>query len=240
MKEKIALVCIAKNEDDYIQEWIDYHKKIGFNNIFIFQNDWRWGKQCENVHLLEFDGPNRQQSAYNWFAHETNRHFEWAAFLDVDEFLVLKKHRTIQDFLEEYDDLPAIGINWVLFGDNFLTNKSEEKSVLKRFTMRQNAPNMHIKTIIRLDQPFRMFTHHPDIPWYCTNRQIHEGPFNENGPIDVAQINHYFCKTQEEFHDKIARGLADDAEKMRPFSDFHRHNFNEIEDLHALNIINTL
>ena len=36
---KIALVCIAKNEDNYIKEWITYHKKLGFDDIFIYEND---------------------------------------------------------------------------------------------------------------------------------------------------------------------------------------------------------
>ena len=35
---KVALVCIAKEEDNYIQEWIDYNKKLGFDDIIIYQN----------------------------------------------------------------------------------------------------------------------------------------------------------------------------------------------------------
>ena len=54
----VALVCIAKNEDNYIQEWIDYHLKLGFNDIHIFQNDWRFEKQIPNEHVYfhEYDG----------------------------------------------------------------------------------------------------------------------------------------------------------------------------------------
>lgn len=237
MKRKVALVCIAKNEDDYIQEWIDYHKKLGFDDIFIFQNNWRWHGACENVHKIEFDGPNMQQPAYNFFSYKMKDHFEWAAFFDVDEFLVLKKHNNISEFLNEYANFPAIGINEVLFGNNFLTQKTEEKSVLKRFTRRQNAINMHIKTFIRLDQDFHMFTHHPSIVWYCTKGFPHTGPFNHEGSIDVAQLNHYFCKTQEEFVDKIEKGLADNVLEKRTFDDFHRHNFNDIEDYDAMNFL---
>lgn len=38
---RTALVCIAKNEDNYIDEWIDYHKLAGFDDVFVVQNDWR-------------------------------------------------------------------------------------------------------------------------------------------------------------------------------------------------------
>lgn len=34
--QRAALVCIAKDEDDYIQEWIAYHKKLGFDDIYVY------------------------------------------------------------------------------------------------------------------------------------------------------------------------------------------------------------
>jgi phosphosulfolactate synthase (CoM biosynthesis protein A) len=35
---KVALVCVAKNEDNYIDEWLNYYNKLGFDNIFMYQN----------------------------------------------------------------------------------------------------------------------------------------------------------------------------------------------------------
>jgi hypothetical protein len=64
---RVALVCIAKNEDPYIQEWIDYNKKLGFDDIFIYQNDWRWDGESENVHKFVIDGKSKQREAYNHF-----------------------------------------------------------------------------------------------------------------------------------------------------------------------------
>jgi len=37
-----ALVCIAKNEDHYIEEWIAYHLKLGFDHIFIYAYNWEF------------------------------------------------------------------------------------------------------------------------------------------------------------------------------------------------------
>lgn len=39
---KTALVCIAKDEDHYIAEWIKYHTKLGFDEIFVYENSWRY------------------------------------------------------------------------------------------------------------------------------------------------------------------------------------------------------
>ena len=205
---KVALVCIAKNEENYIQEWINYHKKIGFDNIFIYQNDWRWFGESENVHKIELDGKNQQLVAYNTFLNVYKNEFDWVAFFDVDEFLVLKKHKTIQEFLLEYSNFDCVGINWVLFGNNGNTNLDSEYSLLKRFTKRQSDVNQHVKSIVKLNKGIVMLTHSPTTTWVNTEKEYKLGPFNIGGSIDIAQINHYFCKTEDEFKEKIKKGKA--------------------------------
>ena len=71
--------------------------------------------------------------------------------------------------------------------------------------------------------------HNPYGDWLGSDGQMHTYAFCENGNTQEAQVNHYFCKTYEEWKQKQARGCADSAE-IRPDSDFDRHNFNEIED----------
>jgi hypothetical protein len=154
-------------------------------------------------------------------------------FMDVDEFLVLKKHNNIKEFIEEYKDCNAIGINWFLYGDNGLQNTGEDRSVLKRFTKRQKKVNNHIKSIIKLKPNTEMGTHEiQGESWYDTNRKQNQGPFNPDGPTDVAYINHYFCKTFSEFKKKVSRGRAD-CDQFRKLSEFEEHNFNEVEDFSA-------
>lgn len=33
---KTALVCIAKREDYYIEEWLRYNFKLGFDDIWVY------------------------------------------------------------------------------------------------------------------------------------------------------------------------------------------------------------
>ena len=35
----LALCCIVKDEDEYLQEWIKYHLKIGVQHFFIYDNE---------------------------------------------------------------------------------------------------------------------------------------------------------------------------------------------------------
>ena len=41
---KVALVAIAKNEENYLKEWVDYNLKIGFTDIYVYQNNWRYDR----------------------------------------------------------------------------------------------------------------------------------------------------------------------------------------------------
>jgi hypothetical protein len=120
----IALVCIAKNEDHYIDEWLQYHFGIGFFKTFVYQNNWRYAgdktQYGDKVEWIEFDGEVQQLPAYNDFLYGRGEGFDFAAFIDVDEFIVLNKDPDISTFLEDYTDEYAVGLNWKVFGDSNL------------------------------------------------------------------------------------------------------------------------
>lgn len=250
----LALVCIAKNEDNYINEWILYNKFLGFDKIFIYQNNWRLDPKILDIfgnilHCIEFDGEFQQISAYNHFISNFSSEFDWAAFIDCDEFIYLKKHDNIKNFIEDYSKCEAISINWALFGDNgHNTVRLNNYSLLERFTKRQKEVCPQVKNLIRLHpkvkgrsikkKSIKMRIHHPSgLKSYDTNMNRVIGPWNSLGDYNVAQINHYFCKTFEEFALKSSRGRADSRGK-RSVNDFYSHNFNEVDDYGALNFLN--
>jgi len=213
---KVALVCVAKNEDNYIEEWIKYNLKLGFDNIFIYANDWKYTNNNTDIIIIEKNGKAVQSNSYNDFKLNFNNNYNWAAFFDVDEFLVLKKHNNIKSFLEEYDDCNAIGINWAMFGNNgHETVLNNNYSVLERFTKRGDinfGGNKHIKTIVKLPCNKYQDIHCVCGDWFNLNKEIRSGAFNE--PIDwsIAQLNHYFSKSTEELKQKCNRGRADTGE----------------------------
>jgi hypothetical protein len=233
---KVALVCIAKNEDDYIQEWIDYNLKLGFDHIYIYQNDWRCSIEHPNITNIEYDGVGRQNEAYNDFMQERSSNYDWVAYFDVDEFLVLKKHFSIKDFINSYMEYNVIGINWRLFGDNGLTEKGDDLSVLKRFTKGQKDLNPHVKSIVKVtDPPMRVGLHTSEkenVLVVGTNGKTFVGPFNYEGDYRIAQLNHYFTKTKQEFIEKCARGRAS-INLFRKVEEFDEHNPNEVDDFAA-------
>ena len=46
---KICLCVIAKNENLYAREFVEHYKKIGYNNIFLYDNNEKNGEHFEDV-----------------------------------------------------------------------------------------------------------------------------------------------------------------------------------------------
>lgn len=170
------------------------------------------------------------------------------AFFDVDEFLCLPADGSLQDFLAHYQDMYSVCVNWRLFGDGGLSFDPGVTSCLKRFTRCQRGLNRHVKTVVHTSMcknALRFVNPHctHGSLWgsvACNTAKTHfvHGPYNEDNQHEIAWLNHYFCKTRQEWRMKKARGRADipEADKLhfRPDSEFDEHNFNEAEDLTAL------
>ena len=235
---KCALVCIAKNEDHYIEEWINYHKRIGFDDIVIYQNDWRYSG--DDVIKFIIDGDEKQPLAYNDFLKNHSKEYDWIAFFDVDEFLVLKKHDNLHSLLEEYNDAESLAINWVIFGSNgHETVIKNNYNVLSRFTKRGKAVDDHIKIIVNtkyLNSRTKFINPHfvGGLSWIDSNSRRGNGPFNEFGSDDVVQLNHYFGKSTEEYKEKLKRGRSDSIQLKRTQEDYEQYDQNEIVDFSAL------
>ena len=235
---KIALVAIAKDEDKYLQEWIDHYKKTGFDKIYLYENNYRSKIEDPLMIKIPCDGECKQLYAYNHFIQNYGPSYDWAAFFDIDEFLVLKKHLNIKEFINEYGhDTYALAINWIFFGNNFIEEYDpNNNSLINRFKMRQKRVNEHIKSIIKIHQNIQMnHPHCPNVNWKDTNNFYGNGPVNYNGTDDVAQLNHYVCKTKYEYMEKVLRGRAD-VPVSRSIEEFEGMNYNEVEDLFLSNL----
>lgn len=243
---KTALVCIAKNEDNYIDEWIDYHLKLGFDDIFIYENDWEWKPAVENpnVHLIPWPGKIQQLPAYNNFIDEHFTDFNFAAFLDVDEFLATT-YSSIKEYLMNCTEYPSIAVNWRFFGDNNVEFSENNYSVIKRFTKAEKKLNKHVKIIINFDKAknlLKFYNPHAVKPignTISSDLKRTVDIFDEEGTNETIQINHYL-KTREEYVKRAQLGTPDikltkDQVKNR-IKNFDEQNpkSNEVDDFRAL------
>lgn len=235
---KVGLVNVAKWEDYYLKEWLDYNQKLGFDKVLMYQNDW----ECKLDHpILEkgvCNGNSIQVPLYNQVLND-NTEYDWLAFIDCDEFIVLKKHNNIKELIEEYKDKTnVIGLNWFFYGNLGIESRQGD-SLLKPFKMRSKTIDQHIKVIVNARSGERMILpHNTSGTAMDTNGKIFQGPFNPNGPSDVAYINHYHNKTKEDWELRCKRGRVD-CPLQHDYSTWEReiNMNNEVEDLSAYNFL---
>jgi hypothetical protein len=235
---KVALICVAKFEDYYLKEWLDYNQKLGFDKVLLFQNDWRTDLEHPVLEKHICDGGSIQVPLYNEVLKQ-NTEYDWLAFIDCDEFIVLKKHNNIKELIEEYKDRTnVIGLNWYFFG-NLGIESREGDSLLKPFKMRNKTIDQHVKVIVNARSGERMQLPHNTLgPAMDTNGHKFNGPFNPNGPDDVAYIAHIHNKTKEDWELRCKRGRADcNLKQDLSIWDNEININNEVEDLSAYNFL---
>lgn len=228
----VTLVAIAKNEGRYIVEWIAYNLAIGFNKIIIFSNDStdymddlirKINSHDRRIQIFDWpsiEGSSPQVSAYNKSLEIVKT--KWISFLDIDEFVVPFYDDSINDFLGRLDvEISSIHVNWLNFGSSH-REVSDYDLVTQAFT--QCAPvgwanHHHFKSFARMEHVTEAHIHDivtregrrvlSDLNEFVTeqrglsNRIVHDG----------IQINHYQCKTFQEFRDRMQRGDANYASK---------------------------
>jgi hypothetical protein len=252
-----VIVCIAKKEHYYIEEFVKYHLALGFKYIYIYDNediptyDEMLAEYEKNIKVIHFPFNTYSKPVQDAALDDFVKNYLFATpithatHIDIDEFIVLKKHSNICDFINEYivDDCEGIGMNWRFFGSSGKTEKTDEP-VTSRFTMCEKNGNKHIKTLFKKDNFIKYHTCH-NIQLSkghikSTNKAIIGGPFNEHIDFNVIQLNHYKSKTLAEYRYIRLRGRADwhvqnhytDDEIKK---DFELYDINEIEDLNACN-----
>lgn len=158
---KSAIVACARWENADLSEWIEYHKALGFDHIYLYCNDddpapmrkilspyLRGAKPYVSFYHWPFKG--QQLSIYINFLESYAASSEWISFLDVDEFITLKKHRGISEFLHSFEDkFDCIYFNWLIYGNNGRLSRDEELDILPCYTRRSASVNCHTKNIFR-------------------------------------------------------------------------------------------
>ncbi len=250
---ELAVCAIFKNEGRFLQEWLTFHHGIGVNHFYLYndasEDDFQSVLQPwiarGLVTIIEWP-TQAQVPAYNHCVRTFRQQAKWIAFIDLDEFLFSPQGQDLPQVLQEYADLPAIFVYWVLFGSSGHTTRSHEP-VVESYTrcMDFNAaindnfdhgnepgkPNyvsgwaVDGKSIVnpRLVRTYNI--HKPKTLWLGEtldeNRNIPRVKA-EGGTPSYAKlrINHYWSKSIEDLTEKVERGSI--CNKRRPKRNLER------------------
>ena len=243
-KYYLAVCAIAKNEGPYFKEWIEWHRKQGVEKFYIYDNESTDDTRVVLEPYIEsglvdytfFPGRKMQLAAYDDCFERHRLECRWLAVIDLDEFIVPVKDKSIPEFLRRMEDFSSVEINWLVYGSGG-AKKQEPGSVMERFrkhSLPDHRLNTHVKSIADPRRVCTMVGCHEAARLSGKAADSHGVPlkkgFRDRKPQqDVIRINHYAVKSYEEFLAKRARGRAR-IETLRGLDYFEQYDLNDIEE----------
>lgn len=249
----LACVTILKDEAPYLDEWITFHRLMGVDHFYIYDNGSTDGT-LDVLAKYERQGvatviPWRNFSQVLHPQKAANAHaianfcspYRWVAFFDVDEFLFSPTSDTLTAALSKIGDEMCVSIPWQNFGPNGHKTKPDGL-VIENYTEKAAFPPvpgqrslLRYKTILDPSKVLAAGTH-------CFHF-VDVGPMlrNERGQTlrrhqfeDVKfavsehfQLNHYFTRSEQELDQKRQKGRV--SSKGAKVVDFVDNRLNQYE-----------
>lgn len=219
-----GICAIIKDcKPEYLEEWVQFHTAVGFENIVIYDNESALPIRDvvghhHNVEVIPHAGKDQQFVVYDGHVKRYRGVTRWCAVIDDDELVVPKNPtNNINDLLRDYEEHSALAMHWAPFGSSDLTEDTPVWQIFK-FNKR-GAINPHIKSIVKLEHTIRSRNTHSFL--YSTGDCVNErkqpviGHISEPVAADLIQLNHYYYRTYPEWVHKCTRGYADYAPPMK-------------------------
>jgi hypothetical protein len=243
----LAVCAIFKNEARFLKEWLAFHNGVGVEHFYLYNNN--SSDDCRTVlapwiaggivTLLDWpeQGGGQQRSAYRDCVRRARREARWLALIDIDEFLFSPLARDIRPLLRHYEGQPSVFVYWHMFGSSGHVCRPPVPVVEAYTRRRAEERNFPGKSIAN-----PRLTARPDVH-ICKPRVgkalDEKGMAPPNNPTDAAfapswntlRINHYWSRSIEDLHEKVARGHVSFAHERELENHLKREQLlNDVED----------
>jgi Glycosyltransferase family 92 len=221
----LSVCAIYRNEAPYLAEWIEFHRLVGAERFFLYDNNSTDRHEAVLAPYVSdgiavvYPWPQHpgQQAAYDHCLAQHGGESRWIAFLDVDEFLFSPQTRPVAELLPDYEQWAAVGVNRVMFGTSGHKEKPDGLAI-ESYVMKWPAAQS-IKSIVDPGRTVRCLNPHAfiyregDFAVDEHKRPI-DGWFTDEFTVEHLRINHYYTRSEAEFREKLRHVRADNA-KLR-------------------------
>jgi hypothetical protein len=227
----LAACAIYRDEADYLAEWIEFHRLVGFECFYLYDNS----SSDHHLDVLEpyireglvvlHDWPHYpgQFTAYDHCVANHGEESRWIGFFDIDEFVFSPTYRPVGEVLIDYEQWPGVCVNVPRFGTAGHRTRPAGL-VIENYRVRlQTLAERTVKSIVDPAAVDRCLNAHV----FSYNRRsavdtngfpVH-GTAAKSASLDRLRANHYYSKSQEELRWKHTRRTADYAAERRPLPD---------------------
>jgi O-antigen biosynthesis protein len=220
----LAICAIFRDEGLDLREWVAYHRAVGVDYFFLYDNESNddgasvllTGPLKDYLTVVPMAGRPVQQRAYRHFIDFHMSHWDWTAFIDIDEFIHPTETDSIKDLLPRYEAFSGVLLHWLTFGPSGHDTRPKGL-VIENYTHRlpkSDPVNRHVKTLVRGGHLLRLLgnAHVFDTKGpLCNSRgePVPRKPVQNGVCHEVICLNHYYTKSREDWNAKQGRGRPD-------------------------------
>ncbi len=221
---QLSICTMFQNESLYIKDWIDYHRYMGVEHFWLYNDrstdDYRTVLlpyiEKGVVELIEWpsvvtkDGWHdltvvNQPEVFTDALNKARGVSKWLAIIDTDEYIFPVQEATIIDCLEaRFTNCPGIRVNWQCYGTSHVAKIPEGTHIWDALLYKMpwdNKLNLYTKSIVQPN-----YVKNCPNPHFCnyldgyqdvnTHYKHSKNDSQSSIHIDILRINHYWTRDE--------------------------------------------
>lgn len=224
-KYTFSIMAIFKNENEYMEEWLDLHISQGIDHFYLYSNDenmvnYKFLDKYTCITLIPWTNVKNdengtiQKKAYYHCVQNYSNETQYLMMVDIDEFLTpTKQNIRVIDFINSIDPktTKAIKIQRYDFGsnghikkptgkvtDNYLKHEticSSYKTIANTDFINKNVRFYGVHDFVFLNKPGKIYNAYFDYKYTGFPNGCNKNNINE---VPIV-LNHYYTKSYEEY-----------------------------------------
>jgi Glycosyltransferase family 92 len=222
---RLTVCAIFREEAPFLEEWLTFHSAVGVGHFYLYNNFSTDGYLAVLKPWIDrglvtlYDWPHEtgQLAAYRHCVQNHWRNAWWIAFIDLDEFLFSPASRNLVPILDRYTDVPALVVYSIFYGSSGHQSRVTAPVTMSyrwraRIEVASSGKTIANPRRIRAIENCHIFLYWKVAEVDTNRRALREDRDENNVPLDLCRINHYWSRSISDLRDKVGRGDASTAE----------------------------
>jgi hypothetical protein len=225
----LAVCAIYRDEALFLQEWIEFHRLVGVEKFFLYDNlstdehEEVLAPYLEEgiVEVTPWPDVPGQGSAYADCLERRRADARWMAFIDIDEYLFSPTLVPVPQVLKDYEQWPGVHVNWAVFGPSghvtpppgllteSYTDRAPDNHPFNRMCKCVVDPRRAIGIAAGVSVHAFDYTEGHGVDENFQPRNQRPRGQTEKSSYTRLRVNHYYMKSKEEWFGKMNAPKAD-------------------------------